>query len=313
MGDEIAKSDLLLNELPEDVIVLDWGYEAEHPFMTRAARLARSGHPFVTCPGTNSWSTFTGLTDNMMGCIRHAAEAANTYYGEGMLLTDWGDMGHLQYLPVSYGPAVYAGALAWNPQKDMDREMLSKALDMFVFKDASRKMGRACLMAGDYAKMEEFLLPCRTLASTALSVGGGDKSAYENQVRTMIAINNHLLEPCVSGVYQESYDRRKPLNLPALMTGLEDVKKMFAQAQPQCAQGQLAVREYINGLEMVKVLSLVRALWLEDAAADRAQALLAKDLLNVIESHKDLWLERNKLYGLELGLAPLYQIYKKFN
>jgi len=65
-GDIVAKDPLVLELLADDILILDWGYEAEYPFFERAAVISKSNRDFCLCPGTNSWLTFTGNSDNML-------------------------------------------------------------------------------------------------------------------------------------------------------------------------------------------------------------------------------------------------------
>lgn len=58
-GDVLSKEEDAAAQLPKDIIVLDWGYEKEHPVRRRAERLQRAGVEFYLCPGTNSWCSFT--------------------------------------------------------------------------------------------------------------------------------------------------------------------------------------------------------------------------------------------------------------
>ncbi len=59
-GDIILKYPELVPELPEDVVVLDWGYEADHPFHEQCAIFAEAGRSFFVCPGTSSWLSLVG-------------------------------------------------------------------------------------------------------------------------------------------------------------------------------------------------------------------------------------------------------------
>ena len=51
--------DSALHDLPTDVIACEWGYEDTHPFAARCERLADIGIPFMVCPGTSSWNSWT--------------------------------------------------------------------------------------------------------------------------------------------------------------------------------------------------------------------------------------------------------------
>lgn len=103
-----------LDRLPDDAIACEWGYEDNHPFESQCARLAEAGVPFLVCPGTSSWSSFSGRTANCIENIKAAAQAAMDHGGVGLLLTDWGDFGHMQPLCVSYPAMIAAAGFAWS-------------------------------------------------------------------------------------------------------------------------------------------------------------------------------------------------------
>lgn len=96
---------------PQDATALVWGYEADHPFDEQAATLARAGQPFLLCPGTASWNAFLGRPDVAMANIRAAGVAAETHGAGGLLVTDWGDFGHINP-PVASAVGWVAGAHA---------------------------------------------------------------------------------------------------------------------------------------------------------------------------------------------------------
>jgi hypothetical protein len=113
-GDIILEHPELIDELPEDVVALAWGYEADHPFTEEAARFAASGREFHLCPGTSSWSSFAGRTENALANLAAAARAAAELGAAGVLITDWGDFGHLQPPSVSTLGLLAGAGFAWN-------------------------------------------------------------------------------------------------------------------------------------------------------------------------------------------------------
>ena len=113
-GDIVALHPELAPRLPPGVTVCDWGYEANHPFAERCRTLADAGRPFWVCPGTSSWDSLLGRwTNSRENCLAAAAEGL-THGAAGYLVTDWGDNGHLQPLPVSLPGLAAAAAAAWN-------------------------------------------------------------------------------------------------------------------------------------------------------------------------------------------------------
>ncbi|WMT43241.1 hypothetical protein RE628_13905 [Paenibacillus sp. D2_2] len=45
----------MINELPEDCMVLDWNYAKVRPFENHCKIMKESGKPYMVCPGTSSW------------------------------------------------------------------------------------------------------------------------------------------------------------------------------------------------------------------------------------------------------------------
>jgi len=106
----------MLHRLPGKPVALNWGYEADHPFQEQGRQIAEAGLDVLVCPGTSSWSTFAGRTDNMRQNVEAALSAAETWNANGVLLTDWGDCGHLQLEEVSLPALAWCGVRAWNPE-----------------------------------------------------------------------------------------------------------------------------------------------------------------------------------------------------
>ena len=99
-------------ELPDDVLLLDWEYEAADRYPTTAV-LGRSGRAFWVCPGTSSWNTLFPRLDNALGNIRRFVRDGLDAGATGMLLTDWGDYGHYSPLSLSWYPYLFGAATAW--------------------------------------------------------------------------------------------------------------------------------------------------------------------------------------------------------
>ena len=113
-SDMILRHPEILPDVPKDALVLEWGYEADHPFDARAQKLAEFGLPFCVCPGTSSWNSLAGRTDNMLENLTSAAESGLKHGAIGYIVCDWGDWGHWHPLSLSYPGFVCAAGLSWN-------------------------------------------------------------------------------------------------------------------------------------------------------------------------------------------------------
>lgn len=113
-GDVLIHHPELMDDIPRDAVFLDWGYDRGYPFAAHAKTLHEHGVSFVTCPGTSTWNSFSGRHADMWITTTDAARAAIEHGGLGVMTTDWGDFGHLQYLPASFWGFATLGMAAWS-------------------------------------------------------------------------------------------------------------------------------------------------------------------------------------------------------
>jgi hexosaminidase len=147
-GDVMMNHPELVPALPRDLIALEWGYEANHPFAEHGAIFAASGIPFYVCPGTSTWNAIAGRTENGLANLRNAAVNGRQHGAIGYLNTNWGDNGHWEPLPVSYlglaGGAAYGWAYEANEGLD-----LAEAISLHAFGDPAGVMGRLAYDLGN--------------------------------------------------------------------------------------------------------------------------------------------------------------------
>ena len=147
-GDIILRHPELIPELPDDIVALEWGYQADHPFAANAEKFTRAHVPFYVCPGGSSWNSIAGRTDNAKANIWSAAEAGLERGAIGFLNTDWGDNGHWQQWPVAYPGYAYGAAVSWCAVTNRDID-LPRVLDVHAFQDSAGMMGRAVYDLGN--------------------------------------------------------------------------------------------------------------------------------------------------------------------
>lgn len=138
----------LLENIPENAVVMNWGYEYDHPFAVETEKLAESGRKFQVCPGTSSWNALAGRWDNARENIRSAARWGQKNGASGFLITDWGDNGHKQQYVASL-PGWFAGAAAaWNGETGAD-ENVDQAIQLNIFEDSRGKEASWLLRLAD--------------------------------------------------------------------------------------------------------------------------------------------------------------------
>jgi len=147
-GDIVFEHPELIAELPRDLVALEWGYEADHPFDVQGEKFAAAGIAYQVCPGTSAWLSLAGRSANAIGNLEAAARSGLAHGAAGMLITDWGDLGHWQPFPVSYLGLVHGAAMAWS--HDANRGIdIARALDAHVFRDRAGVLGGIAHDLGD--------------------------------------------------------------------------------------------------------------------------------------------------------------------
>jgi hypothetical protein len=277
-GDIVASHPDRLHEIPDGVTVCEWGYEDGHPFAERAALLAAAGRPFWLCPGTSSWNTLVGRTTNMVGNTRGAAEAAVATGAEGLLTTDWGDNGHLQYLPVSEPGFAYAAAVSWCVSANADID-LAAALSAHAFADDTGDLARAVLDLGDVHRLVAPQVPNNSILALHL---------YSPRFR--------MGEGYTAGLTDG--------DLAAAEAAIEAARAQLARAAPQRDDGPQTVAEVDTSARLLHLL--VRDARARLAAGGTLEAVpaahreeLAAELDGLVEEHRAHWLARNRPGGLD--------------
>lgn len=121
-GDVLVKHPDKISKLSKDIVFIDWGYNKAYDFVNHAKMLEELKVKHLLAPGTSTWSSITGRFIDMKETIENSTCSSKKYHGLGILLTDWGDMGHLQYLPSSYLGFIYGAMLSWSSGTIEDAE-----------------------------------------------------------------------------------------------------------------------------------------------------------------------------------------------
>lgn len=283
-GDILAPHPDRLGELPAGVTVCEWGYDAGHPWDARLGALADAGVPRWVAPGTSAWLTILGRTANMRADITEAVDAAAAHGAEGLLNTDWGDNGHLQYPVVSDPGLAFGAAMGWCAATNRDLD-LGAALSAHCYDDPTGELGAVVVALGDVHR------------------------ALTPQVWNVATMVLHLYFPQLDigrgpllGATPEEYD--------AVDRALDALVVRLDRSASRRGDAALITAELRNAIALVRVLTDdARARLAVDgaiASVDAAtRAELRTQLEPVIAEHERLWLQRNRPGGLRESRAWL--------
>ena len=289
-GNIINQYPELVPEIPKDVIALEWGYEYDHPFAEKSKLFGESGIPFYVCPGTSTWVSLSGRTENMLGNIRNAVENGLKNGAIGVLNTDWGDRGHWQQLPISYAGFSYGAALSWYAAGNYEVD-LPAALNAFAFADSAGVMGKLAFDLGNAYKETGVVVHNGNLLNWIYTLSVDEmRSHWHRMIRdngAEVLNTNALLSE----------------NMYAVLEYIDDVMQPLDSAQIDRPDADLIERESASRR---RCSSTGRGgCCCKPAIPASAEPRYSTRLNGMIEEQRALWMARNRVGGLSDSLAAL--------
>ncbi len=311
-GDVVLRHPEIVSEVPDDIILLDWGYEAEYPFEKNALKFKETGLDFIVCSGTSSWTSIGGRTNNMVGNILNAVKSGLKHGAIGMLVTDWGDMGHWQYLPVSYAGFVVGGGLSWNVGS-YNESLITNYLDVFVYEDTNEKMGSYTFGLGRYNQFEEILAPNMTLINLGFKLGLMDQVMYQTILNSFPSTFESLAPEGLAEIIHERFKLRNPFMYNELLNYLDALEQELDESDMQNAESKLIRDEFKNAMALIRVGAALKYYTEKgmDMSRDQKIQYLEKmkvDYSSFLEEHRRVWMRRNKSGGLERSMKALLKV-----
>lgn len=268
----------LISNLPNDIIFLIWGYEKDHDFEKECSLFKK--HEFYVCPGTSSWNSIIGRLDNAIENIKNAVSNGLKYKTSGVLLTDWGDNGHWQHLPISLPEIIYASGVSWgfNENKNLD---LIEALSLYIEKTAAEII----VNIGNVYKLLDLQIPNSNLFALVFI----SPKTINKQILDKLSLES------LNEINQILNEQSKKTN------GIKnDLIKM----------------ELKNAIEL-SILSTEILISLKIANSNNISKLLpvtkeefALRLEKIIENYEKIWNTRNRPGGLKQSVEKLRKILK---
>lgn len=265
-GDIIMEYPELTDLLPRDAVALEWGYEANHPFDEHGARFAASGVPFYVCPGTSSWNSIAGRTENALANLENAARNGLRHGAVGYLVTDWGDNGHWQPHAVSLLPFFQGAAWAWSGARTQGSDVVAAA-DLLLFECTRGSLAR---VAHDLGVVDLLLgMPIHNTAAL-----------FQVLQSTPAAIASRFAEVDGGAPVRE--------RLLQAVQRLDSIRRELAACQSDARDGHLLIPEFAWAAAML-AHACQRGLWVLDGAQPADAARLAVDAERLIAEYGGLW------------------------
>lgn len=274
--------------LPEELVLIDWWYEANHDF-DRVRVFVDHRIPFLAAAGTSSWNTLFPRVTNAIANIRGYADAAKRHGALGLITTDWGDNGHYNLLGNSIYPLAFGAQSAWG-RTDLDLAAFDRAFSLQLFGDSTGFPGRLYRRLG------------------ALHETGFDH--FNNSPLKSLYFDDLTAPKFTHKVKRQSL-KATLLKLVAARADFERGKQAMAarheereelgfaiQASLVAARKGLAGARYLSRIEEGKESSRPRGKNNEALASELGR--LAAEQLRLKRTHHELWLARNRRSHFEI-------------
>lgn len=291
-GDVLIHHPELLQRLPEDMIFLDWGYDANYPFNRNLKKLSDLKIKFVAAPGTTSWCSFLGRTNDWVENITNACVYTKVHNGEGVIVTDWGDFGHLQFLPTTYAPLVFTALMSWRI-KEGTSFTLRDYLNTNLYKDENNVLADTLFELGNYYRYYSEYRSNGTIAFYTF-MWANYAVTEEDPYNYFYDRNKHTILSKEKYQMLENFFAVKEKELDFVKSELENVQWVISETKHSIYLVRLINKvnySFNNNLNKEEKIKL-----LENVIASK------EHLLN---EQKRLWLLRNKVSDLKSSLDYL--------
>ena len=304
-GDIILQHPELIKDIPKDVIMLNWGYEAGHNYAT-TKQFAETGLKQFVCPGTSSWNVLFPRINNSKTNIRSFVKSGVEVGAEGMLNTDWGDNGHYNLLGHSWYGFIYSAEQSWSSEKVTDDEFDRKFSHLF-FGDESGKMATAISKLGDSSQCHDFPAHNHSPQFYAMyeDMLSGDRThrLQTENIQQMDAWAKEALEIIES---YEPPDRERELTAKEIAFA---AKQIIYMCQKVLLSHQL--KELMDKIESDTAD--------EDEITQKVPAFQAQlnrlkdQLFPIVSEFEELWLARSRREGIEQNLNRYRELQKHYD
>lgn len=116
-GDIAIEMPEILETLPNNVTLLNWQYDPEATD-EKIQLVAKAGAKQIVCPAVWGWNALLPRIDDAWNNIARIARYGLDCGAEGMLVTDWGDFGHVNDPRMAVPGMIFGAQYAWNPDGD---------------------------------------------------------------------------------------------------------------------------------------------------------------------------------------------------
>ena len=276
-GDIVLKTPEVITQFASTAIALNWDY-APIPKPRTCLPFQKAGMRFYVCPGVHGWNNWINDIPNASENIIRFTKQGKRFGAEGVLNTDWGDLGHINFLSSSYHGMILGAAASWNLKAAENMAAFESALNQREFGDPS---GQTCALLREAAKA----VSLSWLDISSWFDPSPDIAAWKRDPKTGMPVEALKKD---SRVYLSSYRK-----LMDIQRKLIKVSEHATPADPLCYREMICG---INGCAQMHAVILLLQTVSGRAKIEHGLSLYqVADAIRVFErDFSDLWHLRNK-------------------
>ena len=272
-ADAVVRHPDAIDKIDEDIILIDWGYTKGYPFSDHAKMLKEHNRKYILAGGTSTWSVITCRYDDMYYSIKNSSIAAKEHGGLGVIVTDWGDIGHLQYLPMSYLGFIHGAMTAWsNEDEDAMVYLLAKII--------GKENAESIVNLSKYTQLEGQYRDYGSRLFSAI-LWAEHSTKYENRLE-------FFLEKIKSNYLEKEQ--------------LEEIQKLLLKEKSKLEltdENKLVTKELLNSINLLLTLVSINKKLQVDCSTFKEEL---EELEQYEVNHLELWKERNKESGFKFSI-----------
>ncbi len=290
-GDIIRSHPKLIPHIPKDVIVLDWGYDANHPF-ARISDFRKAGLDFYACPGTSSWCSLFPRIHEAEANIHGFAAAACRNKAVGLLNTDWGDGGHYNFMELSWHGYLFGAEQAWNVNADRNT-FTARFAKLFLGTD-DPAVARAIIQLGDITHLN--------IASYYQSIW--QHLLFAKADDKIFAPKIHESKSCKQGRIRQGKCRLNAELGRKTIKQLKDIRTVFESVLKERDGDPHSVMPYwLFAVDSISVAAKKLTVFGEDGRNTPATRIaLKKEMRSLMKRFERLWMARNQRSEISVTL-----------
>lgn len=254
-GDIAIEMPEILETLPNNVTLLNWQYDPEATD-EKIQLVAKAGAKQIVCPAVWGWNALLPRIDDAWNNIARIARYGIDCGAEGMLVTDWGDFGHVNDPRMAVPGMIFGAQYAWNPAGDTAESIVKDTDENSAENDLLARVSR--VEYGDCSA--RFVALLRSASAQAvftwrelveyLELDDGTGNCNTDVAQTIPCLTERLANPENALTLREARDR--------MMRNMETTIERISQANRKLQQCMVEIAPIMAHIGKPSIAAAVR-------------------------------------------------------